>query len=371
MFLSENVLNSLRTERGFKPTTVKNIDNSLKRIFKNVFNTDRYNPDMLYRINDIETFLNTLKNSVAKTITNSILAVISLHDSNLNDLKQPYTEIFEQYVKKHTTEYVVAPVSDRDKKKYLSLEALAHKRDLWLDVYKKSCHLDTSTDTGTNDSGNEITLNENCSKIIYQKYLVASLYTYLPPLRGQEYFNCHFQAFAFGTSDNTYIQYVKQSESNLLDIVNWKLIVAFYKTQSKYNIRIITLPPILVRVIKPWIQLNDSVDNWFLINMKNEQMTTSTFTHFLKRTFGNDISVDMLRKIYISEIIRYITNDFHFKQTDDSSSLSGKMALIMAHAVETQRTVYNKFGMNIFNISSPVYMNSVINLLTQTNVVSV
>jgi len=149
------------------------------------------------------------------------------------------------------------------------------------------------------------------------KYLALCMFTYIPPLRSQCFYNCYINEDVDG--------------SNKLCLKTKTLVLNEYKTKKAYGQKILTLPPELVEIVENWYALNGKQKLLFF-NKKNEMFTESTFANFMYSVFGRKISSSMLRKIYITT------------QLKKKLSLEEResMADMMLHTVLQQEFYYKK-----------------------------
>ena len=163
------------------------------------------------------------------------------------------------------------------------------------------------------------------------QYLILCLYTYLPPLRGQDFFN---------TRVYEHLRDVEDEENNYIVLSKKKLYIKKYKTENTYGARIIDLPDVLVDEITYFTQNTGSnilipklVD---YPNNVDKFISSKVFTETLNATFGKKVSSSMLRKMYVSENIDKLNG----KQRKELSK-------IMAHNTSTQVINYTRFNKNI------------------------
>ena len=65
--------------KKYKQTTIKTINANIKRIFRDVFESNNFELHKLFEFTVIKTYLDALNNvSVKKTLTNNIVAVLSI-----------------------------------------------------------------------------------------------------------------------------------------------------------------------------------------------------------------------------------------------------------------------------------------------------
>ena len=316
-FVDTEIINKLKSgnniyKKKYKINSLKVINSSLKRIFKNVFGKDiSFNVDLLItRFTDIRNYINKLKKtSIQKSMINSIRVV--LLNNELYDAY--YKKLWNKYSKKHDMLYKYSKQKSDD---FINLESL-----------RKIANLET---VGT------------------VRYIIANLYTYIPPLRGEEYYNLSVNA-------------TKSNKINTLNTKDWIIYIYNYKTMDRYGLRKIRVPVALRPILKKWIDDNKITKNHYLLtNRYGEPFSQSAFTKTLKRIFS--ISVDMLRRIYMSEMVKYLNSI-------DEIKWRKRLTTIVGHSLESQEFIYsNHKNMKNIKFSKKIYMKYLFNILKEVYV---
>ena len=165
---------------------------------------------------------------------------------------------------------------------------------------------------------------EQPNKKNIQKYLVSALYLLQPPKR-LVYSNMKI-------IDNR--KYNDGEHNYLLNLGrNTKyFILNSYKTEAKHGKKEIKVPKEINTIINMWLKVN-STDN-FLLNNRGEAMSTNglgKYIHNIFRPSGKEITVNLLRNIYVSQNIDL-----------EAVKKAHKLAEDMNHTVGTQQSVYLK-----------------------------
>jgi len=149
----------------------------------------------------------------------------------------------------------------------------------------------------------------------FQNYLILSLYVLNPPRR-LEYTNMKLHVV---DENHNYIK-------------NKKFYFTTYKTSKKYGEQVVPINPKLYYIIRKWKQLNPQRE-WLLSTWEGNKLTPSMLTQRLNKIFGKNVSVNMLRHIYISENV--------LKDMPPLEELE-ETAREMGHSVDTAITQYKK-----------------------------
>jgi hypothetical protein len=162
-------------------------------------------------------------------------------------------------------------------------------------------------------------------KSLLQDYLIALLYTEMPPTR------CDYSPMTILTEE----------EFNLLDCIDTNYLVlkqdgdmyfifSAYKTAKVY--KTIHQPiesKLLLKVLHKWIIVNNS--GWLLLNYKEDPLSSNALCKQIIKIFsvcGKNITTTMLRKIYLTD------------KYGDVNSEMNKDSLAMKHSLNCQQNFY-------------------------------
>lgn len=148
-----------------------------------------------------------------------------------------------------------------------------------------------------------------------QNYIILSVYTLIPPRRLMDY-----TSFKLRNVDQSKDNYLK---GNTFVFNN-------YKTKNKYGKQEVKIPVKLRNIIQKWAKKHDN--DYLLFSEKGTPLAQSRLTQKLNKIFGKNISVNMLRHIFISDNV-----------LDMQPALQKleQVAEDMGHSVETQQ-LYKK-----------------------------
>jgi hypothetical protein len=147
-------------------------------------------------------------------------------------------------------------------------------------------------------------------------YVLLSLYTLLPPQRGQVYYNCYIDKDV--------------DKSNMIDTTQKKLIIRQHKTMGAYGSITLDISDELNAILLEWAP--NCIDSRLLSTARGKEVSGTSFTNLMYIIFGKKISTDMIRKIYITEKLKSI----------GSLAEREKLASDMGHSVVIQEFMYNK-----------------------------
>jgi len=148
--------------------------------------------------------------------------------------------------------------------------------------------------------------------------LISAFYMYIPALRSQDYYSL-------------IISDIDDDKTNIYMPNAKKIIINNYKTDKHYGKRIIKIPMKVLEILSDYIKNNEKkLKDILLTNTKNGKFTHSSFNYRLNRIFGAGISSDLLRRVWISEFLNYTSSPKDIE----------KLAIIMAHSIQTQKLTY-------------------------------
>ena len=307
--------------REFK-TEIK--DSSVKSYAKTLFLIQKHDFNMKNEDSILEYF-NNIKLKTYYYIKNNLSALSIYLQINNKDTTKIKKKIYNLKME-HDLLNSNNVKSSKDKLNWVT------KKEL-LDIYNEK--LKVLISLGINKSKKKILTTKE--KRILQDYLIMSLYLLIPPRRNL-YANTKFitsKLFKDLDSEikenNNYLVYTNRNKQ-IFSLGDWK--------NSKVHGRvIINIPSKLCKIISLWYKYNkDRVNNYLLINLKGNKLTTNNLTKNLVRIFsgtGKSISSTMIRKIMISE------NDA-VKKYNESKNEVKKLANDMGHSVKTQQSTYYK-----------------------------
>ena len=308
---------SINDSRNIKENSLRAYMISLRKLHEKLDSKDDFDSiDKWLCGKNIEKIINLLGEMKITTRKNYLAAVIvalttdkDKYEEELKEYREYLAIIVEEYNKQMKSQ----TKSDKQEENWVTMDEL---KDVVADYKKQIRKMDlVNTEMWSNKEFN-----------IYQMYLVGLLYTELPPVR-LDYSNMLL------ITEKDYKK-LKEKDKNYLVLVsrNKKYFsLGSYKTEEKYGVHIIQIPPVINTTINKFLQHNTS--GFFLVNTQRNVLSDNALTKLLNRVFaptGKKISSTMIRHIYLSE--KYDARNGEMEK--DSKALM--------HSVATQQNIYVK-----------------------------
>jgi hypothetical protein len=320
-----DIFNKLKEYKPkIKDCSVNFYINNIRKINSEIFE----NPDEtcinLNLFKDFEKFKKYIDKNISsissgKNLVSSVLVLLGAYSCCPDALKK-YQEYHKDLTRQREEKYLDNAMSPKEKENWTSRK----------DIDKKISDMKKEIDK------NKDTLLDRFSMDLYQRYLVANLYTLLPPLRNDYALVKIITEPSFGVLEKDDVDI--DNNFNYINLVTKKLLLCTYKTRKFYGIKKIDIPDELFDMIVEWEILKGTFfkDNcgYLLINTTtNTPMKTNSLTKYLNKIFfPKKISTTMLRKIYLSE--KYPVVVTYRDQAYD--------AMVMGHSLAMQKMVYSK-----------------------------
>jgi hypothetical protein len=309
MFIPEDYIEKMR--KVFQPNSIKTMNTQIKRI--HILGGEKsFSRDFLQNFSKIKELIykNLDKTSVRKAMVNTIIKVLTVGGGvdDKSKIMELYTGLFKEMITEHNKNYLYA----ENDKKLLNMKEV---KNIFKEYQKQVLEFDKDK------------RKTREYYLLFQKYLILALYTIIPPLRGEEYYNSIVEE-----CDKKILEKcIENRDYNFYDPKSGNLVVKKYKTMRKYGTRIIKFPPRLMKIINEWLEIKENYlgnkNNKKLFNLSQQAFTETLFAIFTPFK----ISTSALRKIYISSCVK---------------GMNGKkrqeIARIMGHSLEMQEFVYKK-----------------------------
>ena len=311
----ENITKLIKKDRpNIRDITLKNYTRYLQTILNGVESKDI---NIVKKFDKIKPFLESKKMSVRKALTASILVYLRAENEEKNkDIIDKYRIYLLDLNKKYTKDKSDREKDERENNNWATLEELHKIRQK---LHKKVVEENIPV---------QETLS-NKEKDLLQQYLVASLYTLLPPRR-----NIYSSVNVITLQEYNKLKGDELKKNYLVfNKPKTKIFFHFGKQKSKNFTKPqkIEVTKELKKVIKLYLKHHEG--NALLKNKKGERMTENGLTKYLNKVFkiGNKkISSSMIRKIFASEVV------------GKAHELIEETAEKMGHSVATQKSNYVK-----------------------------
>jgi len=289
---------------------------NLHTLYNNIENpTVRFDiPDWLYIYEThILEFIYQYAQSTQKNYLSSILVALS------TDIDK-YIDVYERFFALHKK------LADDIADEMMSQEKNDKQAENWVDMKTLNNIVDNLQAQIIQQNLYQLANWDKKQFDLFQRYLVGSLYTKLPPIR--------LDYSEMGVTTLKDYNSLLEKKHNYLVIENMKkkyFVFNDYKTVDKYGEKIIPIPQEINEILNPWLIHNKS--GILLLDSNRRPMSRVTLSRYLNKIFaptGKNISVTMLRHIYLS-------NEFP-AQAQKMKELADQMG----HSVATQQNIYVK-----------------------------
>lgn len=310
----------IRKSRNIKEKSLNAYLIALKKMYRIVSDNDNYNSSLFNNVGflkkkyfkQIMEFLDTLKLPTRKNYLAAILVALTANDKD-NDIIKEYRNHLETIALEYQDQISSKKKSDKLSDNWVTMAELKkivgrYKRNI---KEKKLESKDTFNNTDID---------------LYQRFLIGSLYTLLPPVRNDY---ADMKVISFKDYNK-----LKDKDNNYLVIVGkTKKFFSFgaYKTSDVYGIKMVQIPAPLNKIINKWLQYNKT--GYFIISKQKKPITDNGLTKLLYKTFketGKNIGSTIIRHVYLSE--KY--SDVNDEKEADSDA--------MMHSLATQKEYIKK-----------------------------
>ena len=320
----DTAVENIKASRDIRDTTLKIYITNMKKLTKQI-NEEEFSMDMfISKQKQILEYLDTLSNSVMKKMISTIMVFIS---PKKNEPIEKYKSFYDTLKKKLNKENAVYlekvannKKSDKDEKNWVNMSYLLSVKSKLLKQIK-ALGYNFTKDTGVENKKDFF---------LIQKYLIACLYTELPPRR-LIYANTNIVS---EKELKTLSQETKDNNSYLVSVNKSKKYLYYGKDSDKSGTEtniIVHIPKSMNSLLNFWIKINKT--HHLLLDHNGEKLTKNSLSKLVHNIFSNkdkDISVNLIRKVYVSEKFSKINQE---KQ---------KIGEQMNHSVSTQDFFYSK-----------------------------
>jgi hypothetical protein len=308
---------SINDARSIKPNSLRAYMISLKKIHQKLESDSDINDISSWlcgkNVEKIINLLSEMKITTRKNYIAAIIVALTTDKDKYEDVLKEYREYLAIIVEEYTKQLKSQTKSKKQEANWVSMDELKEI----VGGYKKEIRkLDLAN--------KELWSNKEFN--LYQLYLVGLLYTEIPPVR-LDYSNMML------ITEADYKKLTEKNKNYLVLVSRNKKYFSLgsYKTEDKYGVHIIDIPPVINSVINKWLSHNTS--GFFLVNTQRNILTDNGLTKLINKVFaatGKKISSTMIRHIYLSG--KYDANQAEME----------KDAAAMLHSVGTQQNIYVK-----------------------------
>jgi integrase len=274
-------------DTGLRESSAKTYVSNMKRILKMVFETTTPKISLLKK--EQKTLIETVSNpdsfknaNVRKVILMSLAHLYEVYDLKIEPFENPTREFTR--------------LADAESVANTTAETIEKIEGIDFDVIKETIQ-DQKDPTDR---------------------LITALYSYLPPLRMEDYINLQVVNPPRNTQRG---RSYKEPEGNHINLKSNNLVLKNYKTSNYHGTRTIAIPFKLAEEIQRYLKSTG--------NRKLLPLSSSAFNRRMNRLFG--ASVNTFRKAYVSQFAPKMT----------AQQLS-ELSQILGHKISTQMLSYRK-----------------------------
>jgi len=262
-----------------KDTTIKSYISILKSLYKQVFPTDTNIDISKYQNTNkfMEYLMANYDPSVRKQYL-STLVVLTENDEYRTQMMADVAEVREMQSDNQMTE---KQQENQVTKKEIDALLRVLKQDVKL-IYKNKSYTPTNL-------------------LTIQNYILLNLFSgkYISPRRSKDYW-----AFLINPDDKENQNYLDGDE----------FVFNSYKTQSTYGTQRIKVPSTLLRMIKKYIAVIPSEQNYLFFTVTGKPMNSVLLNQRFNSIFNRHVSINSFRHAYLSEKYQSfidLKDDFH------------------------------------------------------------
>lgn len=317
-----------KSNTGIKDSSIKAYLGSVKKICKELFDSEKYSLKYFMDTETILNYLESIKNiTTRKNVCTAIIVVLKANGGNtaneqnkskIHQLIPVYSEYHQKLGTEIKDSYLDNQKSEKESKNWVTSHEINEKIDY---LHKKL--------GGLNVKSKDFVGTDRTFVDTFQMYLVLNLYTMIPPVRN-DFANMKVLSSARPVD-------CKDPDFNYIDTENCKLVMCDYKTSGTYGLKSLDLPKDLVDLVKKYEKIKKMYlgpTTGLLVNTTNLQpMKKNSLTKYLNKIFSpKKVSTTILRKVYLSE--KYpVTHSMRERERD---------SIFMGHSVGMASSVYSK-----------------------------
>ena len=301
-----DIISIIKKDRKIKDNSLQAYITSLKKI-----NDDKEieNINFLKNVKKIEDKLKDLKLTTKKNRYTSILVLLRAVGGQ-EELLKKYREKLDELTEEYFKEISKNQKTEAQSKNWVSLKELKKVMNTYKEEVKGR---------GLKNK-NKLNAKET---VLLQNYLITSLYLLIPPKRLDYNVKIVKKRSQIKDGDNYLLNENKRNKT---------FIIQDFKTSKSHGTQEFKVPKELNNIINLSLQFNNT--GFLLLNNRGGRLSSNGLGKMVKRAFaptGKEITLNLLRKITISELVDHEALKKNKKLADD-----------MGHSVNVQQTVYLK-----------------------------
>tara|TARA_Y100001963_G_C6787899_1_gene453907 strand:+ start:558 stop:1529 length:972 start_codon:yes stop_codon:yes gene_type:complete len=299
----EKLLSELREKRNVTESTIRVYERTLHALSKLINKEEFKNINFLKtKQNVILKELENMSSSKKKNYLASILVALSPERGQIRkgykDNYDKYKDLLTAEHKAYTDRVNKKEMTSKEKENMVTFKELEKVRQKYENNVKHIGYTQKSEG-----------LKKAKHLDLLQKYLLASIYTLMPPRR-----NAYAKMKIIKYKDYDKLPESEKQDNNYLVIYSRnkkKFAFGDFKTKKTFGLQEITIPKRLNSIINLWLHFNPNKE-YLLIDKRGKAMTHNGLTKYLNKVFeptGKKISTTMLRKIYLTSKYGKLTEE--------------------------------------------------------------
>lgn len=282
--MEKQILKILNNEynKSLSEQTLKNYSHYLKKIY-NVFNNDN-NFESEFFITDYKNIIKYIDDNIKnigsqKSYIASILNLLRLFNSKKDEyIKNIYSEYMNKKAKIYDDDKLEQNKNNNEKKNWLSIDDI---NKIYNDFHNKYYNYFFVKD-----------LNKSMYDNL-QDLIIISLYTLIEPRRLKDYYLMKIKNYDI-------------DKDNYIDIKNKKMVINDFKTSRYKGPFVLKFKgnEELFKLLKLFIEKKNNNSDYLLNNIYDKNLSQVSLNQRLNKIFDKKISVNMLRKIFLSNVFK-------------------------------------------------------------------
>lgn len=311
----------IKKHRKIAESSLKAYVRNMKIMAKVITEEDYKNTDFLKNFEKVKKYLETQKQSTKKNKLATILVVLRMDEEKNEKLIEKYNKYLYDVAKEYDEVIKKNKKSQRESDNWVKLEELLKVFNiLKKEVYAEELHKASKKFANKDE------------KELLQKFMVASLYTLIPPRRNRDYSEMKI------ISETAYNKLPEEERENSNYLViknksNMFFSFANYKTKKTHGLQKVTIPKKLKQVLNIWRKFNKEAE-YLILNNRGRKMSSNSLTKYLMKIFSktgkSNISSSMLRHIFV-------TYNPELKRYRENAEKAKDIAKDMAHSIDEQQ----------------------------------